>query len=352
MTSLPDFLYEYELGKAADVLIQELFKLKEGEVFVITADTMSDPRVVNATARAAFAVGAKPMIVWTCTPPGPGRQVDEFLPSEAIKAALAQADAWVEFNVMYYLYSETHESTMRANKKMRFLGLPAMYVDTFVRLFAKVNHAEMAGILRKATDLTMAAKHVRITTPAGEDVEFDNKPGWPFMCETGYCDTPGTHMLAGQIAWSPDFDTINGVIVFDGSLVPQFGILTEPIRLEMKNGTIVNIEGGRQAKQLDSFLKGFNHPQMLRPAHVCYGFHPGAKLMGQLGEDERIWGATQWGIGGVGSFLVPPEGIPGPSHIDGVCLNSTVYLDGVKITDCGQMVHPELKALAEAMGMK
>ena len=35
------FLYEYEIGKAADVLVHELFKVKAGESFVITADTLS-----------------------------------------------------------------------------------------------------------------------------------------------------------------------------------------------------------------------------------------------------------------------------------------------------------------------
>jgi hypothetical protein len=47
-------LYEYELGRAADVLCRELCRLREGEICVITADTQSDWRVVNATARAAF----------------------------------------------------------------------------------------------------------------------------------------------------------------------------------------------------------------------------------------------------------------------------------------------------------
>jgi len=51
--------YEYELGKAAGVLTRELFKLKPGETFVITADTESNPHVVNATARAAFSIGCR-----------------------------------------------------------------------------------------------------------------------------------------------------------------------------------------------------------------------------------------------------------------------------------------------------
>ena len=55
------FYYDYELGKATDVLVNELLRLKEGETFVITADTESNPTVVDASARAAFAAGAKPL---------------------------------------------------------------------------------------------------------------------------------------------------------------------------------------------------------------------------------------------------------------------------------------------------
>ena len=60
--------YEYELAKAARMLVSEMFKLKPGETFVVTADTESDPRVVDATAAAAFAAGAKPLVVWNASP--------------------------------------------------------------------------------------------------------------------------------------------------------------------------------------------------------------------------------------------------------------------------------------------
>ena len=63
-------LYEFELGKAAKILVEELFKLKAGEEFVITFDTESDMRVVEATARATFAAGAKPIVIWLASPLG------------------------------------------------------------------------------------------------------------------------------------------------------------------------------------------------------------------------------------------------------------------------------------------
>ncbi len=346
------FLYEYELGKAAEVLVRELLKLKKGETFVITADTGSDKRVVDATAREAFSAGAKPMVIWTCTPPGSGRMTDDFLPSQSIKGALLKTDTWVEFNTMYLLYSDTYETVIKANNKLRFLCLPAMHVDVFVRLFARVDHQVLAEFLREITDRTKKAKHIRLTTLTGQDVEFDNNPQWPILCETGYADIPGTHMLAGQIGWVPDFDTVNGVIVFDGSLVPQIGVVNEPVKVYVEKGNIVKVEGGREAKQWEIFLKNFEDPQMLRVAHVCYGFHPGAKLTGQIGEDERVWGCTQWGFGSVGSFLLPPDGIAAKSHTDGISLNTTVYLDGKKITNNGQVVDPKLIDMAKKLGMK
>jgi len=81
----------------------------------------------------------------------------------------------------------------------------------------------------------------------------------------------------------------------------------------MEKGIVQEVEGGRQATEWLTYLRSFNHPQMLRPAHVCYGFHPGAQITGQIGEDERVWGCTQWGFGAIGSVFIPPVGIFAPA---------------------------------------
>jgi len=41
-------------------------------------------------------------------------------------------------------------------------------------------------------------------------------------------------------------------------------------------------------------------------AHICYGFNPGAKLTGDIVEDERVWGCVEWGIGHMRSAPPPP----------------------------------------------
>jgi leucyl aminopeptidase (aminopeptidase T) len=345
---MDQYFYEFELGKAADILCRELFKLKEGECLVITADTESDMRVVNATARAAFSCGAKPLVLINAAPLGVSKEADKDLPLEALTAVLKSADAWVEYNNKWLLYSTPYEIALQENKKLRHLALAGMNVDMMVRCIGRVNYPILRKFQEKIAELTGRAHHVRMTTPAGTNVEFDNYPDQKIVLELGYADTPGSHMMSGQIGWMPRLETVNGTIVFDGSTNPPLGLLKEPVFLTIKNGEIVKLEGGWEAKEYERWLKSFNHPQMLKLAHIDYGFNPGARLSGNCVEDERVWGATEWGIGYIGQFFVP-EGVDAPSHSDGICLNSSVWLDERQIMRQGEVLEPELKKLAKEL---
>jgi leucyl aminopeptidase (aminopeptidase T) len=85
---------------------------------------------------------------------------------------------------------------------------------------------------------------------------------------------------------------------------------------------------------------------MFRLAHCSYGFNPGAKLTGNVLEDERVWGCMEWGLGYV-SHLDAPPGIDAKSHTDGICLKASVWLDDRQIMDQGTIIDPDLKALAK-----
>lgn len=348
---MSEYRYEYELGKAAKILVEELFKIKPGETFVITADTESNKRVVDATARATFAAGGKPMVIWTASPLGVGKAADAMLPVESLGGALAGADAWIEYNNQWLLYSTPFDKAMANNPKLRYQNACGMNEDMMVRLIGRVDFPTLEEFMKCLRDMTINAKQVHITTPAGCDVTFNNVAGRFISLSVGYADTPGAHMQPGQIAWSPDLETINGILVFDGSIVPPFTtVLKEPVALHIKNGTIVKLEGGQEALVYEQWLKSFNHPQMLKLAHVCYGVHPNARLTGDIVEDERIWGATEWGLGNIGPFLIPPKGISGPSHSDGICLNSSMWLDNIQILEEGRFIEAKLKEIAKKLG--
>jgi len=351
-------LYEFELGRAADILCRDLFRLGRGETFVITADTESDMRVVEATARAAFSAGAKPMVIRLASPLGVGKAADPMLPQDALVGALKGADAWVEFNNQWLLYSTTYDIAMKENEKLRYLStydiamkeneklrylcLVGMNADMMVRCIGRINYPALADFITALSEMTVKAEEMRITTPAGTDVTFRNMEGATAPLR-GFPNKPGSHMMAGQIGWRIIRESVNGRIVFDGCISPPIGLLKEPVTLHVKDGKITEIEGGHEAKQYEAWLRSFNHPNMLRMAHVCYGFNPGARLTGDIVEDERVWGCTEWGVGN-------HPGMPAPSHSDGICLNSSVWLDGEQVLDEGRSVHPELAELARKLG--
>jgi 2,5-dihydroxypyridine 5,6-dioxygenase len=190
VTKLPQY-YEYELARAARILVAEWFKLKPGETFVVTGDTESDPRVVEATAAAAFAIGAKPLVMWNASPRGVGKAADPDLPAEAIEAVLKVADAWCEFNNEWIFYSTPYTNAMEANKKIRHTCYVGMNVDMMVRTIARVDIKALQKYEERLQALTKAAKHVKMTTPAGTDIEFTDDPKRPMIIEVGYADTPG-----------------------------------------------------------------------------------------------------------------------------------------------------------------
>jgi leucyl aminopeptidase (aminopeptidase T) len=333
------FGLDIELLLSAYKLVNDIMKIKPGEEVVITADTGSDWRVVEATAQVVGTVGAKPLVVWYKMPSGVGKAADQYIPLNLLKSLLPNSDVWIEFNKSWLLYSTPYEETMKIGKT-RYICLVGMNTEMIVRNIGSINVTLLYEFQRKLAEITKGVKHMRIITPAGTDVEFDNDPNRPVLVE-GEVSGPGEYMLFGQVDWAPIEDSINGVIVFDGSVYPPIGLLKAPIKLYIKDGIITNIEGGSEAKIFESWIKHFNDPNMLRPAHISYGCNPGAKLTGNILEDERVWGVIEWGIGYQSPTFKGNLG-KASSHTDGICTLPTVLGDNEKIIENGEYVHPEL----------
>jgi leucyl aminopeptidase (aminopeptidase T) len=342
--------HQYELTRAAFRLVRDMLALAPAEVLAVTADSGSDPRVVEATAAAAHALGACPLVLLVAEPRGVGKAADPDLPVEAMGAALSRVQAWVEFNTGWLLYSTPFEVATRSNPELRYLCLVGMDAEMMVRTIGRVDVGRLRVFMERVAEMTRAAREVRITTPAGTDVRFRNDPAHPVSCDTGQADRPGVHTLTGQISWAPLHTSIHGTIVFDGSICPPLDRVVEaPVQLTVEEGRVTAIDGGRDAVTFRAWLGSFDDPNMLRLAHLAYGFNPGARLTGNVLEDERVWGVTEWGLGYLQAADAPPDGIPAASHCDGICLDSSVWLDEVAILREGQVCHPELESLASQL---
>jgi len=340
--------FEIEVVHAAYKLVKEIIKVSKGDEVVITADTSSDWRVVEAAAGAVKIAGGKPMVVWYPTPPGVGKAADPHIPLRGLTAVLSSADVWIEFNKAWLLYSTPYEEAMRKGK-VKYLCLVGMDAEMMVRTIGRVDVALLYEFQRRLAEVTRRAKRMRVVTPAGTDVVFENDPERPVLVE-GEVAGPGEYMLFGQVDWAPIEESISGTIVFDGSVWPpeELGVLEEPIELRVEGGRVVEVKGGREARVFENWLKGFNDPKMFNVAHLSYGCNPGARLTGNILEDERVWGVVEWGLGSQSMTFKGKLGLAS-SHTDGICMDPTVWADGDKVLDRGEYVHPELRELAKKL---
>lgn len=336
-----------ELQNAARKLIREIFAVTPGETVTLTLDCDSDLAVARVIADAAREAGAFPMLLQTPTPGGVGKAADPDLPVDALSGALLASDVWIELNHQWLLYSTPFERAYRGNKKLRYMCLADFDEGLLIRTVGRVETSRLRTFMDRTAELHKQAKTMRVTTPAGTDVRFELEPRHYVCVDSGDASRPGVHMLTGQLNIVPRFGSVQGTIVFDGSVTPPFGrILETPIKLTVEDSVIVRVEGGEEAAEYEAWLRHFNDPGMLKMAHIAYGFNPGAILTGSVVEDERVWGCTEWGIGYVSTIDAPPDGQEAVSHSDGICLNSSVWLDDRQIMDRGRIVDPELAALS------
>ena len=338
-----------ELAKASEVLVRDMIKVKPDEDVLIYADTESDRLVVEEAARAVSNVGAKLAVLWYRAPLGVGEAADQYLP-RSLSAAMANCDIMIEFSNKYLLYSTPWRKAMET-QRVRYICLSGMDTDMMVRCIGRVNVPVLVEFQEMLADLTMKARGMRVTTSAGTDVTFENDRDRPVFREGIVSDKPGEYMLIGQVDWAPIEDSLNGTIVFDGSIWPpeELGLIRTPVTLEVEKGKVIEVKGGWEAKLYEKWLKSFQDPAMLNLAHISYGCNPGAKLTGQMVEDERVWGCVQWGLGYQAESFKGKAG-PAKSHTDGTCLNPSVWIDNVQIEREGSYVNADLATLARKLG--
>jgi leucyl aminopeptidase (aminopeptidase T) len=342
---------DLELFHAAYKTVKEILRVKKGENLLITIDSVSDFRVAEEMAKAGEALGAKVMVAWHSTPKGYGKATDPYLPAPLI-AACPEADAWIELNNQWLLYGTPWERAV-TNGRTRNLMLGGLSTDQLIRCIGQVDIDAQIAFQEKVVELTKAAKRMKIVNRAGTDVEFENHPDRPFANEH-IADTPGGHFLTGQIGWAPQEETIKGTLAFDGAISgggeADIGVVTEPVLYDVEKGRVKEIRGGKEARIIKKWFEKLDDPNMYLAAHVCYGFNPNARIGSSTTEDERVWGSTEWGFGYQGPMYSGGKPRVAASHIDGISLGCSVYLEDKPITRDGEVVHPELVELSQACG--
>lgn len=308
-----------DLAPGARRLVHVNGRVQPREAVVIVTDpTMR--RYADAVAQAAREAEAA---VTVCIIPMRAQDGQEPLPP----VARAMAEAAVIFSPVRI--SITHTRAMRAalDAGARVCMMTA-YTDAIMTSPAllETDFEAQAGLCGRLGAAFTEGESVRLTSPRGTDLRFGIE---------GRVANVLTNIPApGELAPVPDIEvnvvpvtgSAEGTLISDAS-VPYLGIgiLEEPIVCKVRNGYIVGMTGGAQARFLREHLESFGDRHCFNVAELGVGLNPNARLTGEMLEDEGVMGTIHVGVGT--SHTLGGE-IVAPTHYDLLMWEPTIAVDG------------------------
>jgi len=231
--------------------------------------------------------------------------------------------------------SLTHTKARReaCAARSRVGTLPGITPDVMARTLS-ADYGSIAERTRGVCAALDRGSTARLTAPNGTDITMSLE-GRNCIPSTGLIHNPGEfgNLPSGEAYVAPVEGTANGVFVVDGSFA-GIGLLTEPVRLEVKDGLATTISGGEEAERLKKLLEPYA-PLAYTIAELGVGTNDAAKISGVVLEDEKVAGTVHIALGNNASM---GGTVTVPVHLDGVIKNPTLEIDGETIMKDGKLL--------------
>ncbi|MEM0448348.1 MAG: aminopeptidase [Methanomassiliicoccales archaeon] len=243
-------------------------------------------------------------------------------------------------------YNHIYDAVLWGNRRCRSFWSPGVTVDMFERC-VPVDYSTMRALASKLKDVLDDGKEMHVTSPAGTNICFSIE-GRKGQVDDGDFRWPGKggNLPCGEAYVSPRNGTVEGVIVFDGTLdlVPNPIIPKEPVKVFLKGGFITQIEGGKEAEMLlkviergETLAREMGKKEEERNARAIgelgIGINPKAKMTCNMLEDEKVWSTVHFAIG---SNL--DNDAHALIHQDCLVLNPSLFVDGRQIMKDGEIL--------------
>jgi aminopeptidase len=312
-----------KLKKAAEVAVQEVLGVKEGEEVVIITNFEGDVvPIAKALYEACLAVKAKTVILVQ-----PQKTQYDFAERLVLDAVASAPDVIISvcahkvgkdpygMNIGYVgrdgkKYNHVFDLVLDGDKRSRSFWSPGATVDMFERTIA-IDYKAMRELAAKLKAVLDEGREVRVTSPAGTDLRFSIE-GRKGQVDDGDFRLPGKggNLPCGEAYISPKNQTAEGVIVFDGTvdLIPDSVIPETPVKVVFKGGFVTEVSGGLEAERLLEVIR--KGEQMARDVgkveeernaralgELGIGINPAATMTCNMLEDEKVWRTVHFAIG-------------------------------------------------------
>ena len=279
--------------KTADMIVRELLAIQEEEEVVLVADPETDMEMVWAISGISQAVGAECTIALM-----PSRPVEESLKmTKFIDRGLETADVMIGMTKASgaACWSPT-VSRLRREKRLRFFSMVLRDLDIWTKGGATANYHEILEAGKRLQAAWSTGSDIHLTSKKGTDLtaKIDGAP--PFI-EAGFANQPGltAAFSDGEVSQGPVEGSANGVVVVDGPIA-HVGLPATPIRLEIKGGKVVRIEGDEKgARQLRDIIENVKDADNF--AEIGIGLNPKCRPNGDFEEEKKRLGNVHIAIG-------------------------------------------------------
>ncbi|MGH2425868.1 MAG: aminopeptidase, partial [bacterium] len=235
------------MAPTARRIMEQVLGARPGERLVIVTDFERPRSITDLLTTTATLYGLQTVVVTM-----PSREMGGEEPPQAVAAAMREADCII----VQTSHSMTHTNAEREALRVgaRVCNIREVDEEMMTRGGMTADYDEVDRITRRGVALLGQAKQARVTTTDGTDLRLD-LTGRPAFGLSGFAREPGqfSGLPDGEAAIAPVEGTTEGVLV-NPYLVEKIGQVTEPFRMEIREGRITNVQGGAQAQQLSEIL--------------------------------------------------------------------------------------------------
>jgi leucyl aminopeptidase (aminopeptidase T) len=314
-----------ELLSASIVAIRDCMAAQAGERILVVTDEPLRP-IAHALQRAATELGHEVLLVEM----RPRRSNGEEPPGEI-------AELMTKMDVVLCPTSKslTHTDARRAASAAgaRIATLPGVTEDIMIRCM-NADYARIAERTHVLCGRMASTRVIRVTAPAGTEITLPIEGRRPYA-SSGLFHEKGAsgNLPTGEAFLAPLEGQSNGLVVVDGSMA-GLGLLSEPLRIVVRDGYAEEISGGPEAARLVALFEP--HGRDARTvAEFGIGTNDRARLSGVILEDEKVMGTIHIAFGDNKSM---GGSVRVASHLDGLVTQPSVWFDDQQIMDAGRFV--------------
>jgi 2,5-dihydroxypyridine 5,6-dioxygenase len=328
-----------------------LSAVKKGETIAVVSDLGTRREYVQSAFAAAEELGADIYELCVNSLPGWTRVgVPTIGQCKGTLEAVCAADMVVIFHVP--LFSRWLKTVMDGGTRV------LMIIDAPDQLAQLMSPPGLKEACKYAESLYRKTRSVRVVSDAGTDLTYTCGE-YPVMTQWGFADEPGhfDHWGAGHIHTFPNEGSTHGTVVMqpgDIVILPYCRYVHDPVKLTVREGHVVDIDGGLDAKLMRDWLAdGKSGPGDRDPyavSHLGWGMNPQALWYGIAlnGDEPEISRAAARTFPGNFLFSTGPNSQGGGKrttrgHYDVPMRDCSIELDGRLVVKEGRIVDDAMR---------